>query len=174
LRYWSRGPWRRSLVDRAWPSLRNNHARRRRLWRRRYWRCGRTRSKWSCRLNGWSGGRRRKHGSSGRRRRNRRRRRRGRWSCWPRWNNCRWSSLNHGRGGLLDHGSHDCRLRRWSNRSRSRRRDWRCWRRRWSHDRRRDHRLGDHRRRRCWPRRRCHRFFLLCNGFEHVPGTGDV
>ena len=177
MRYWRRRPRWRSLVDRTWSSLRNNHARRGRQWRCHYGRRRRTRRNHRRRRNRRNrrcGGRRHYHGRGRCGRRNHRRRRQSRW---PGWHDCRWSRLSHRSSGPLDRGSHDHGLGWWRDRSHSGRRNWRCRRRRRSRHRRHDHRPGDHRRRhrrRCRARRRRYRFFLLGDGFEHVSGTGDV
>jgi hypothetical protein len=171
-------PRRRSFIHRTRSSLRNNHARSRRLWRprnhwnrtrRRHWSMGRGRSRnrGRCRYRWrWRNHRRCRRRYQPRRCSNRRCGRRRRWSQGGSHGGhgpfCRWS--NHFRPRSW--------RRRWSFRCRNRRRRGR-W--RWScrRSRGRNHRLcrnWSH----CGPRRRRDGFLLLGNGFQHISRPGNM
>jgi hypothetical protein len=174
LRNRSHDSWRRSFVYRTRPSLRNDHAGRRRL--RRSGHHGRNRTRvgdWSLRCD------------RGRNRRRCRRRRRN-YSRWRRRGTRRYDNRrrrlsrdwrrdrNSGSNGLLRHGRDHFRShgRRWSfrhwNRRRSGRRCRSCRRRRRRDDWPRRH--GE----RCGPGRRRNRFFLLGDRFQHISRPGNM
>ena len=173
---------RRRLVDRSRPRLRNNHAWRRRRWRRRLCRRGRyglrrwsTRSRWWCNWRSSLCGRLR-----------RRLRRRCGWSCRS---GCRCGNRGLCRCSGWYRRTHD---RSWRPRSlrgdetwrwRRRRRRFRCgrWRSRSRTDRRRSgwlrfnwRRPGSRRARRCSRRngRRC--LLLLRDQLQHIAWFGDM
>jgi len=161
-------PRSRSFVYRARSSLRNNHARRRRLRRSRNHRRSRTRrSRWSL-------------GRGGSRNRSLRRKHRGRGGCHQTWRRCNrrrgWSRDRSMRGSwpFRHRSSHSRPHRGWRRRGcryGSRRRD-RRW--RWSCHRRRGRGTSDD----CWRSRRARtwrrRFFLLCDSSQHISRPGDV
>ena len=170
----SNDPRRRSFVHRARPSLRHNHARRRRLRRTgNRWRCWRTRGScdrnlrccrhWSRRRcgRGWS------NHCGGRwcRARWRRDHRRG----WNHRSNCSRRSFSYRRN---NRGPRCGRRHNWSYRRRNRRRSWR--RRRLRHWRRRRNDGPGHDRRSHGPYRCSRRFLLLRNGFQHITRPGNV
>jgi len=176
----SRLDWRR-LVHRARAGLRHDHSRSRCLrtrWRSRWlgltynWRLRRRlrrtrrRRAWRCdihlRRRGWRSNRTRRHWT------------RLGWRC-----NCGWSLRRHNR---YDRRRERRTLR--SNTCRSdhaRRRNWRRYRGNWrlSNRRRRSSRLSFMNRRRCRTRRssrrgRRSRLLVSDNGFENIPGLGDM
>ena len=181
---------RRSLIDRAWPGLRHNHARSRRLLRRtrHCWRsrrtrrrrrlgCGRcchrrsSRRRRSCRRS-------RRHNQTRRRwcrRQNHARRNRSLW-----WRRCRsgrtrrrlsrWNCMDRTFRHLWRNQARHRRRRH--RRCRRRRHDW--WRGRFDWRRRRCRRRLRRDRGRCRTGRRRFRFPLLRNGLQHISGTGDV